>query len=329
VKNSARALQLTAINFVADAVNRSLDLKEIADNALHAILSVMPLDAGALYIRPPPAAGLSLFAARGLTAAAPGATELEWNAAGFATVLAVPVPQGEALLVLAARGARPVTAADRELVEVIANQIGHAMTHARLTADLREKNKTLEVLIEEAHHRIKNNLQMISGLLQIQLDEAGPAAAALRTAMARIQAIAHVHNLLSAEWPDQVDACKLIRAVVGAEAPVTLDLRPLWLAADQAVAVALIVNELVTNARQHARPARGALRIRVACGRAGNDGVVEVADNGAGPAPSAAPTDGQGINIVRQLARVNLRGRLTLTGNNPGWRGRLQFPVTP
>ena len=42
--------RLTAINFVSDAVNRTLDLKEIADNALDSVLAVMKVDAGAMYI---------------------------------------------------------------------------------------------------------------------------------------------------------------------------------------------------------------------------------------------------------------------------------------
>ena len=47
---ATRDARLTAINFVADAVNRTIDLKEIADNALHAVLAVTKVDAGAVYM---------------------------------------------------------------------------------------------------------------------------------------------------------------------------------------------------------------------------------------------------------------------------------------
>ena len=54
--------RLTAINFVSDAVNRTLDLKEIADNALDAIVAVMKVDAGAVYIWQDTDRALHLFA---------------------------------------------------------------------------------------------------------------------------------------------------------------------------------------------------------------------------------------------------------------------------
>lgn len=342
MKKPLRDPRLTAVSFVADAVNRPLDLKEIADNALHAILSVMKLDAGALYVRQPDHARLELLAARGLpdnhllSIVPEPMLNARVKEAGFESVIVAPVrAEGgvDALLALGARAVRVFTEADRELVEVMANQIGNAMMHAQLQADLRQKNKLLELLIEEAHHRIKNNLQMISGLLQIQSDDHCDAATgeALRTAIMRIQAIAHVHNLLSAEMPEKVDARKLIEAVVSAVhsgTPVELQLAELWLGADQAVALALIVNELVANSQMHGRPANGAgLLVRVTCGREGTDGVVEVTDNGGGLPATAQLDEGQGISIVRQLARVNLRGSLTLTSQAAGLCGRLRFPI--
>src|SRR6266700_1803811 len=58
--------RLTAINFVADAINRTLDLKEIADNALNAIQSVMKVDAGSVHIWQDTDKALHMFAWRGL-----------------------------------------------------------------------------------------------------------------------------------------------------------------------------------------------------------------------------------------------------------------------
>src|SRR6266478_3606651 len=61
--------RLMAINFVADAINRTLNLKEIADNALDAILAVMKVDAGSVYIWQDTDQALHLFAWRGLSEA--------------------------------------------------------------------------------------------------------------------------------------------------------------------------------------------------------------------------------------------------------------------
>ncbi len=348
VKQPLRDSRLTAINFVADAVNRPLALEEIADNALHAILSVMKLDAGALYIPSATAGALALLAARAVPPPPPHVTdgtelERQLTTAGFATVLVTQVDAGDgkALLAVANRAVRPFSEGDLELVEVMSNQIGHAMKHAQLQASLREKNKLLKLLIEEAHHRIKNNLQMISGLLQLQLDGTREPTAVdlLRTAVTRIQAIAQVHNLLSAAMPEKVDVRQLIEAVVNSvvstaptrlrDAPrVDLKLAALWSEADQAVALALIVNELVANSLLHGRPANGhTLHVTISCGQDGHEGVVEVCDNGGGLPTSPTTVGGQGMNIVRQLARVNLRGVLTVTNRDQGVCGKVRFPV--
>src|SRR5260221_8181002 len=61
--------RLTAINYVADAINRTLNLKEIADNALDAILAVMKVDAGSVYIWQDADKALHMFAWRGLNEA--------------------------------------------------------------------------------------------------------------------------------------------------------------------------------------------------------------------------------------------------------------------
>src|SRR5580700_986132 len=61
--------RLTAINFVSDAVNRSLDLVEIADNALDSVLAVMKVESGSVYIWQDSDQALHLFAWRGLSEA--------------------------------------------------------------------------------------------------------------------------------------------------------------------------------------------------------------------------------------------------------------------
>src|SRR5947209_4806217 len=66
---TARDARLTAIRFVADAINRTIDLKEIADNALHAMLAVTGLDAGAVYVWAEDERALRLFAHRGVSEA--------------------------------------------------------------------------------------------------------------------------------------------------------------------------------------------------------------------------------------------------------------------
>ena len=111
---------------------------------------------------------------------------------------------------------------------------------------------------------------------------------------------------------------------------VVLRLEHFWLDADQAVALALIVNELVANALLPGQPpSTQPLRVQVRS-RRGHGGVrLVVTDNGGGlPEHTRSRADGgQGIKIVDQLAQVNLRGTLQLGNHGGGVRAELNFAV--
>jgi two-component sensor histidine kinase len=266
---------------------------------------------------------------------------------GFRSLIVVPIKvKGETLGTLGLISHKEVQfgAEVVEMVTAMGNQLGIALSNARLFVDISRKNELLELLIEEAHHRIKNNLQMISGLLQLEADDAPTPG--LRTAITRIQAIAQVHNLLSSEMPEKVDTHSLITTIVHmltGTAPtysgppeMELDIEHLWLNADQAVALALIVNELTSNSLLHGQPPAGErLRLRVQCRQTDNEVCVIVSDNGGGlPADvDWRMSTGQGMSIVHQLAQINLRGSLVTGNRDGGLHAELRFtnaaPLTP
>ncbi len=236
------------------------------------------------------------------------------------------------------------TAANLELMEAFASRAAVAIDNAQLLKDLERKNKLLQLLIEEAHHRIKNNLQMVSGLLQLEAESVPieSSRGLLQTAITRIQAIAQVHNLLSEETSEKVDVNALITTIVHmlvgsatgthGTPDVTVDVDHVWLGAEQAVPLALIVNELVSNTFVHGRSPRGQpLRARIQCRQQG--GLIElvVTDNGGGFADGNdwREREGQGMNIVAQLAQVNLRGHLQIDSRDGGIRAELRFEIVP
>jgi two-component sensor histidine kinase len=242
------------------------------------------------------------------------------------------------------QNAAEFTAANLELMEAFASRAAVAIDNAQLLKDLERKNKLLQLLIEEAHHRIKNNLQMVSGLLQLEAESASLESSRgfLQTAITRIQAIAQVHNLLSEEMPEQVDVNALITTIVHmlvSSAPgthgapdVAVDVDHVWLGAEQAVPVALIVNELVSNTFVHGRPPQGQpLRARIQCGQQDNHIELVVTDNGGGFADGKdwREREGQGMSIVAQLAQVNLRGHLKIEARDGGVRAELRFEIVP
>jgi len=236
------------------------------------------------------------------------------------------------------------TPANLELMEAFASRAAVAIDNAQLLKDLSHKNELLRLLIEEAHHRIKNNLQMVSGLLQLDAESAlgGESTKFLRTAITRIRAIAQVHDLISEEMPEKVDVQALMVAIVNTlvssgphatGAPVvTVDAERLWLSADQAVPLALIVNELVSNSLLHGRsPAGQPLCVRIHC-RERNDRVeLVVSDNGGGfrDKKDGGERGGHGMHIVTQLAQVNLRGAFQIESRDGGVHAKLEFGIPP
>jgi PAS domain S-box-containing protein len=233
------------------------------------------------------------------------------------------------------------TAANLELIEAFASRAAVAIDNAQLLKDLGQKNNLLQLLIEEAHHRIKNNLQMVSGLLQLEAAaQVDSSKEFLQTAITRIQAIAQVHNLLSEEMPEKVDAHALITTIIQtlvSSAPaangapeVTMEVEHLWLGADQAVPLALIVSELVSNSFVHGQsPAGQRLRTEIQCRRQNGHVQLVVRDNGGGfpEGKDWREFEGQGMNIVAQLAQVNLRGHLQIGSQDGGVRAELRFEV--
>src|ERR1017187_1182772 len=181
--------RLTAINFVSDAVNRSLDLKEIADNALDAILAVMKLDAGSVYIWQDADQALHIFAWRGVneafarqvavlrkgtenidavlngetrliedfTVSSPNVPSKTLAQAGFQSGVLVPIRAHGFVMGMLGLGtykARRFDEVDVDLIEVVSNQIGNAMVHAQLESDLRASEEEHRALVENSDDAI-------------------------------------------------------------------------------------------------------------------------------------------------------------------------------
>lgn len=131
---------------------------------------------------------------------------------------------------------------------------------------LEESGRQKDLLMKEVDHRVKNSLQIVSSLLHLQAKAAGPAANQFYSAAARVGAIAAVHQQLH-QYDEVgtvvldryiVDLCKQITAASSSPDrawPLVVNADPLTISTDVAVPLALVVNELITNAIQHSRPA--------------------------------------------------------------------------
>jgi PAS domain S-box-containing protein len=133
----------------------------------------------------------------------------------------------------------------------------------RRRAELADQRDTL---VREVHHRIKNNLQSVAGLLQRELGRFAELDPRLEAAISQVHAIAAVHGLQSTRPDETVRLCDSVRSICKTAAdlsqrPVRFDIeceqttfRPVGIEHGEAVPVALVLNELILNAIKHSPP---------------------------------------------------------------------------
>jgi len=204
---------------------------------------------------------------------------------------------------------------------------------------MRESLKEKELLLQEVHHRVKNNLQVISSLLRLQGRHVtdGHYLSMLQASRNRIQSMAMVHEeLYRQDNFAVVDMRRYITRIaqgllVSYERPgisLATELNEVELGIDQAVPMGLLVNELVSNSLKHAFPGDTSGTVRVIMGH-DSEGrvVVTVSDNGIGFSedPGEEPAS-LGMYLIRSLVG-QLEGELDVTVHE-GTTFRVVFPAT-
>lgn len=250
---------------------------------------------------------------------------------GLVSMLSVPlVVRDRVIGVMNCYTGRPAAFPQQQvaLFSTLANQTALAIENARLS--------TSAAVVREMHHRIKNNLQTVAMLLRMQEDRgADPAAGAiLRSSNSRILSIAAVHEVLSKQGFRLVDVKDVAQRIVQltAQNMVRPDLRvaiavegeAVILPSHPATSLALVINELLQNALEHAFPGREEGSVRIVLGRGPEGIVVEVADDGVGLAGETP--ESLGLEIVRTLVCDDLCGSLDFHSSAGGTRVILRLP---
>jgi two-component sensor histidine kinase len=194
-----------------------------------------------------------------------------------------------------------------------------------------------EVLLREVNHRVGNSLQIIASLLHLQANSStqDDVKAALTNAMGRVAAVAQVHrrlytshDLKSVLLNQYLDALleDLRRSAEGNRmSRLTLKAEPIEIDPDRAVAIGIIVNELVMNAVKYAYP-DGAGPIHVDLTAQGDDLLLSIADNGVGLNARTDPrSTGMGQRIVSAMA-AKLEATVERDHAHAGTRILLWFP---
>ena len=210
---------------------------------------------------------------------------------------------------------------------------------SRLNADLNSALKEREVLIREVHHRVKNNLQIISSLLNLQSEktQATDPAEVLRISQSRIEAMSMMHenlyksaNLSEISFREYVEnLCNYIETSFSLhENGIVLqkNVDDVQVDIDQLVPCGLIINELVTNSIKHAFESdQTEKQINIVCNV--NNGLVkmEISDNGKGLPEgfSIAKSKSLGMRLASGLAR-QLKSSLNIE-NRKGFYACFEF----
>ncbi|HRH80052.1 MAG TPA: PAS domain S-box protein [Thiobacillaceae bacterium] len=176
---------------------------------------------------------------------------------------------------------------------------------------LQHEAKQRDALVREVHHRIKNNLQGVIGLMRQHISAHPETRAPIEAAIEQINTIAVVHGLQSRLGQHELRLCEMLHAVNAATsmamalAPSTIDDRrgsDIWLDSGAAVSVALILNELLHNALKHGHHAGG---VNILLTGGGEHATISISNPG-GPLPPGFDLEngtgcGTGLDLVRTL----------------------------
>jgi len=209
--------------------------------------------------------------------------------------------------------------------------------------EARRKERELKIksaMIQEIHHRVKNNLQTIAALLRLQARrvESDEAHIALQESINRILSVAIVHEFLSEQETHAINLKEVserllvqIRQTVNAphrRIRLLLEGPELYLPAQQATACALIINELLQNAVEHGLRDRAEGTIIVRMAQDARRISITVKDDGWGLPPDFNLERGSrlGLRIVQTLVQDDLKGRFLLESGE-GVHAGITFPV--
>jgi two-component sensor histidine kinase len=215
---------------------------------------------------------------------------------------------------------RPVERTNVDAVLVLIHNATDAVAKQR---ELNVKS----AIIQEVHHRVKNNLQLVAAMLRIQARRVRgeEARQQLSDAVNRILSVAVIHEFLSEDEHQPInirDLCQRIALQVSQVAgnpdqEIAIDITGpnIRLPASQATPVAMVLNELVLNALEHGLSGHSRGRITIDLAEQGNTVCIAIRNSGSSlPAdfdPLHSPS--LGLQIVQTLVRDDLKGELTIS----------------
>ena len=202
------------------------------------------------------------------------------------------------------------------------------------------ERKVQATMLQEVHHRVKNNLQTVAALLRMQVRrcKTQEARSALGDSVGRILSIAVVHEYLSRAQHQAINIREIAQRIIqeirqgvlGPDKQIRITLlegNNLYVPSRQATACALVINEVLQNAVEHGYEGRSAGLIKVRLEDHGDEIEIIVADDGNGLPDdfSLEQTTSLGLRIVKTLVQDDLQGGLAIEEDS-GVQVTVRFP---
>lgn len=369
--------QLTTLQRVSALIASTLDLQQVLNQIASLAVDLVAADMSAIYRLDEVTGNLTIVASHGLDEGYARGVVIKPGEGALGTAVATgqPVAVSDALgdsrfATLGERATRagyrsiccvPLVAKQRAIggisvyfkvqrqvnedqigiLAAFANQAAIAIENARLYEEARRGLVTKSALLLEMHHRVKNNLQTVAALLSLQQRRAKSPGVGqlLGESIARIQSIAAVHDLLSAEQVGQVTVGGLVKPIIeiatvnlvppGKKIAFVIEGQSIVLGSREANVLALLLNELMANAIRHGFAERAQGVITISAQEQGNETTLRVHDNGVGLPPTfdLEREAGLGLQIVQTLIRNDLRGQFVLR-QAEGTTAEIKFSIS-
>ncbi len=196
--------------------------------------------------------------------------------------------------------------------------------------------------IQEIHHRIKNNLFMISTILKLQAERtySDEIKMALKDSSSRVNAISIIHQtLFEAEVDNKVLLNRMIEKLLSAirwiypefsKINYSSEISEIWLETSQATTVGVILTEILSNVCRHAYDDFDNAELIITCNEMGNTIFFKIKDNGRGIKSSVDPANAEnfGFRLIHEMVSNQLKGKVLISGNN-GTEIKFSFRKNP
>jgi len=240
---------------------------------------------------------------------------------------------------------QPIRETDGELLAIYASTLGHLLSRKRIERTLREREQRHRQVAEsrrrlliEVNHRVRNNLAQLLWL--IKMSSRAKTVRQFTTELEhRIRAMCQIHNVLaSCGWQD-IELDTLIRALLASMArtspqatPIQLHEPAVLLDPQQAISLAMTIQELFTNSAKYGANSSPSGQVRLGWTLDGDNGCSSVHlrwTEFGGPAITVQPTPAAGTALMEDFIKYDLGGRCQWRYPPTGADHLIQFPLTP